>query len=122
MQRAATYRVQDGGDSPPDGALVLGDPLASQTAFPFSQLPEMGWAEPPEVRDGDGEDGGDGGDEGANNNKLPDFLTDLLDEKDNKKGGQADSKRKGAGKGTPVLMYQLVRPTPKREERVLMAS
>ncbi len=110
MQRAATYRVQDGGDSPPDGALVLGDPLASQTAFPFSQLPEMGWAEPPEVRDGDGEDGGDGGDEGANNNKLPDFLTDLLDA------------RKGAGKGTPVLMYQLVRPTPKREERVLMAS
>lgn len=95
----------DGGDSPPDGALVLGDPLASQTAFPFSQLPEMGWAEPPEVRDG-GEDGGDAGDEGANNNKLPDFLTDLLDEKDNN-GGQADSKRKGAGKGTPVLMYQL---------------
>lgn len=110
--RAATYRVQDGGDSPPDGALVLGDPLASQTAFPFSQLPEMGWAEPPEVRDG-GEDGGDAGDEGANNNKLPDFLTDLLDEKDNN-GGQADSKRKGAGKGTPVLMYQLVLRQPER--------
>jgi hypothetical protein len=91
---------------------VLGDPLASQTAFPFSQLPEMGWAEPPEVRDG-GEDGGDAGDEGANNNKLPDFLTDLLDEKDNN-GGQADSKRKGAGKGTPVLMYQLVRRQPER--------
>jgi hypothetical protein len=80
--------VQEG-DSP-STFNVLGDPLASQASFPFSQLPEVSF--------GVGEEGEAAADEAG---KLPDFLTDLLDEKED------EGKSKG-GKKTPALMYQLV--------------
>jgi hypothetical protein len=82
-----------------DAFNVLGDPLASQASFPFSQLPEVSFLRADERGGGDegGSDEGDGGEAG----KLPDFLTDLLDEKD---GGNAEGGRTGKG----VLMYQLV--------------
>ena len=97
-QREADVGVgaqQEEGDSPA-AFNVLGDPLASQASFPFSQLPDVSF----QVDEDNAEGGAAGADEAS---KLPDFLTDLLDEKDS--DGRADSK--GAGKRAP-LMYQLV--------------